>query len=491
MACIRRSIITSTSRARLLFAQQRFTNPSISSSYVNNHKQEEDHRKIHQHSGFSLQSRAYSVSGFRDPRWSQFIRHVPVSATNGVGFCLRERNMSTNVGTFNIDYMINMADKTMDIVVASTQVVYNEVAIAAADSWLPVAAWMDALDGIHKFTGLNWWATIVIATVILRTCMVHSKIYDLKVATNIAIMKQQLQEKRMSEAVVKEQVNEAYLKQSVPLLLSLIIRSVVYGTFHFAIYNMVGKVPSFETGGASWFLNLTTADPLYTLPVLYSYTLWLNFEVNIRNSSIFLQGNRSPDLKKNVRGVYAALMIPLCSYFPKAFFFYMITSNVYSLVFGLRPPPKSPGSQSKHCHPSVDAQTLQQEEVRETKPTATDQSTVPGSQSKHCHPSVDAQTLQQEEVRETKPTATDQSTVPGSQSKHCHPSVDAQTLQQEVQETKPTATDQSTVPSPQAIKKTISQEQKSTFQRVLSSVHKHRIKLLKKKLKEGKKNKKR
>nr|GEX65233.1 mitochondrial inner membrane protein OXA1-like [Tanacetum cinerariifolium] len=379
----------------------------------------------------------------------------------------------------------------MDTVVASTQAVYNEVAIAAADSWLPVAAWMDALDGIHKFTGLNWWATIVIATVILRTCMVHSKIYGLKFAINIAIMKQQLQEKRMGEAVVKEQVNEAYLMQSVPLLLSLIIRSVVYGTFHFAIYNMVGKVPSFETGGASWFLNLTTADPLYTLPVLYSYTLWLNFEVNIRNSSIFLQGNRSPDLKKNVRGVYAALMIPLCSYFPKAFFFYMITSNVYSLVFGLtirQPavqkflnipivglPPKSPGSQSKHCHPSVDAQTLQQEEVQETKPTATDQSTVPGSQSKHCQPSVNAQTLQQEEVRETKPTATDQSIVPGSRRK--------------VRETKPTATDQSTVPSPQASKKTISQEQKSTFQRVLSSVHKHRIKLLKKKLKEGKKNK--
>ena len=50
---------------------------------------------------------------------------------------------------------------------------------------------------------------------------------------------------------------------------------------HLQIYNMVGKVPSFETGGASWFLNLTTADPLYTLPVLYSYTFWLNLEVNI------------------------------------------------------------------------------------------------------------------------------------------------------------------------------------------------------------------
>ena len=79
-----------------------------------------------------------------------------MTATNGVGFYGRRRNMLTNVGTFNIDYMINMADKTMDNVVSSTQAVYNEVAIAAADSWLPVATWMDALDGIHKFTGVNW-----------------------------------------------------------------------------------------------------------------------------------------------------------------------------------------------------------------------------------------------------------------------------------------------------------------------------------------------
>ena len=81
---------------------------------------------------------------------------------------------------------------------------------------------------------------------------------------------------------------------------------------------------------------------------------------------------------------------------------------------------------------------------------------------------------------------------PGSQSKHCHPSVDAKTLQQEeVRETKSMSTDQSTVPSPQASKKTISQEQQSTFQRVSSSVHRHRIKFLKKKLKEVKNKKRR
>lgn len=32
----------------------------------------------------------------------------------------------------------------------------NEVAIAAADSYLPVAALQHVIDAVHNFTGLNW-----------------------------------------------------------------------------------------------------------------------------------------------------------------------------------------------------------------------------------------------------------------------------------------------------------------------------------------------
>lgn len=44
---------------------------------------------------------------------------------------------------------------------------------------------------------------------------------------------------------------------------------------------MVEKVPSFKDGGAFWFSDLTTADPLYMLPVLTSLTFLATVEVSI------------------------------------------------------------------------------------------------------------------------------------------------------------------------------------------------------------------
>ncbi|GJV48894.1 mitochondrial inner membrane protein OXA1-like protein [Tanacetum coccineum] len=69
----------------------------------------------------------------------------------------------------------------------STQAAVSEVAIAAADSWLPVAAFQYAFDGIHNFTGLNWWASIVIATVIIRTLSIPISIKIQKDMSKLAV----------------------------------------------------------------------------------------------------------------------------------------------------------------------------------------------------------------------------------------------------------------------------------------------------------------
>jgi len=48
-----------------------------------------------------------------------------------------------------------LADTTMDSVASQAPVV-NEVAIAAADSFLPVQALQYVIDAVHFYTGLNW-----------------------------------------------------------------------------------------------------------------------------------------------------------------------------------------------------------------------------------------------------------------------------------------------------------------------------------------------
>lgn len=157
-----------TTRAKL-FAQQRFT-PSISSHLHH----DEDRKNQHPDDKFNTfpQSRSYSVfsnntntqlglgfggSGgvrFRDPRWS----HAFGAPMTMSGLFLA-RNMSTTDEANKIDYMYDMADvladKTMEAVSNQAPAV-SEVAVAAADSWLPVAALQYAIDGVHNFTGLNW-----------------------------------------------------------------------------------------------------------------------------------------------------------------------------------------------------------------------------------------------------------------------------------------------------------------------------------------------
>ncbi|KAK1429275.1 hypothetical protein QVD17_11481 [Tagetes erecta] len=98
------------------------------------------------------------------------------------------------------------------------------------------------------------------------------------------------------------------------------------------IQNMVDKVPSFKTCGTSWFLDLTTADPFYILPCLTAFSFWITVEFNMQEG---LEGNPAAGTMKNVSRGFAALTVPFTATFPKALFCYWITSNLFSLVYGL------------------------------------------------------------------------------------------------------------------------------------------------------------
>ncbi|CAH1444290.1 unnamed protein product [Lactuca virosa] len=54
-------------------------------------------------------------------------------------------------------------------------------------------------------------------------------------------------------------------------LKGLFIQGPVFVNFFLVIHNMVKKVPSFQNGGISWFIDLTTADTFYILPCLTAF----------------------------------------------------------------------------------------------------------------------------------------------------------------------------------------------------------------------------
>lgn len=157
----RRSIST---RAKLFYQQQRFA-PSFS------HLQREDDRKNpepssenpkilrylqHSCSGNGVSGVGGTRNSFVDRRFCAQQFMPPMS----LGGCL-VRNMSTGVGegVDKIEYMSDIADVLSDTAVeavASQAPAVNEVAVAAADSFLPVAALQHLIDNFHCYTGLNW-----------------------------------------------------------------------------------------------------------------------------------------------------------------------------------------------------------------------------------------------------------------------------------------------------------------------------------------------
>ncbi|XP_021754351.1 mitochondrial inner membrane protein OXA1-like [Chenopodium quinoa] len=268
---------------------------------------------------------------------------------HGTGAISFHRYMSTSVGEasdkvgFISDVAEVMSDTTMDAVVSQAPVL-SEVATAAADSAIPVAALQYLIDGVHSFTGLNWWASIALTTLMIRGMTVPFLISQLKATAKLTLMRPRLEEiKGEMEATGNTdegrlKMNEIFKEYGVtPFtpLKGLLIQGPVFISFFLSckliISNMAEKVPSFEEGGAFWFTDLTTPDARYILPVLTAVTFLITVELNMQEG---MEGNPvASTMKKFSRGL-AVLTVPFTMSFPKAIFCYWITSNCFSFAYG-------------------------------------------------------------------------------------------------------------------------------------------------------------
>ncbi|KAI7995289.1 Mitochondrial inner membrane protein OXA1 [Camellia lanceoleosa] len=332
-----------------LLARERFT-PSIPLIHRddNDHKSHQKDRNfntLHQHQSFGSRINTFAGfnTSFQDQRWSQFSISPMLGSVLG-------RHMSTAVGegADKIEYMADvaevLADKTAEVVASAAPAV-NEVAIAAADSAFPVAALQYLIDNVHSFTGFEWWASIVVTTLLIRGATIPLLINQLKSTTKLSLLrpqleeiKQEMQDRGMEPKAVAEgqQRMQALFKEYgvTPFtpLKGLLFQGPVFVSFFLAISNMVEKVPSFKHGGAYWFTDLTTPDSMYIFPVLTALSFWITVECNMQEG---MEGNPAAKTMKNVSRVFAIVTVPLTMTFPKAIFCYWITSNLFSLTYGL------------------------------------------------------------------------------------------------------------------------------------------------------------
>ncbi|KAH6821514.1 hypothetical protein C2S53_018580 [Perilla frutescens var. hirtella] len=187
------------------------------------------------------------------------------------------RNMSTD----GVDVV---GEKAVEAVVVP---VANEVAAAASGNFL-VDAVQYLIDHVHTFTGLNWWASIALSTILIRTLLLPLTIHQLKALSKFKRIRPQVLEIHHAEtessdkspvalalhrAQMKKLLNEYGINRFTNLA-SSVTQFIVVLSLYAAIVNMAGKIESFKDGGAFWFTDLTTLDAMHILPFLTTWTFW-------------------------------------------------------------------------------------------------------------------------------------------------------------------------------------------------------------------------
>ncbi|KAK3153111.1 hypothetical protein QOZ80_2BG0167950 [Eleusine coracana subsp. coracana] len=135
--------------------------------------------------------------------------------------------------------------------VASVPAPYpGEVAAAAADSFFPVAALQHVIDAVHSFTGLNWWASIALTTILIRCATVPLLVKQLKATAKLQALKPEMDvikdemdtpDRKLAQEGQKK-MNALLKKHGVsPLtpLKGILIQGPVFMSFFFAIRNMI------------------------------------------------------------------------------------------------------------------------------------------------------------------------------------------------------------------------------------------------------------
>lgn len=150
------------------------------------------------------------------------------------------------------------------------------------------------VEHIYVFTGLPWWASIVLAAVAIRIAIFKTYVASADTSARLLIIKPQIQE-------VKERVNEAkragdlqaltrhsqeihriYAAAGIKIWKSFLpFANVPLGFGFFRLTRNMAElpVPGLENGGLLWFTDLTVSDPFFILPLGTGVMTYMVFKV--------------------------------------------------------------------------------------------------------------------------------------------------------------------------------------------------------------------
>jgi mitochondrial inner membrane protein COX18 len=259
----------------------------------------------------------------------------------------------------------------------------------------PVEYIQHGLLQLHDTTGLPWWATIVLSTVMLRTCITMPlAIYQNKILARVenlslempAIVKELKQEtayamkkfnwtekqaRILYNRSLKKQWNKLIVRDNCHPAKTMILlwgQIPLWICQSVALRNLINMLPdpsSLEAkityteltiGGFGWIPNLTEVDQSFIIPVVLGLTNLAIIEM--QTMLRVRQQSRFQKYTVNFFRLISIGMVPLACYVPSALSLYWVTSSVYGLTQNLillSPRVKRavgiPKTPSEHEHP--------------------------------------------------------------------------------------------------------------------------------------------
>ncbi|RUS17339.1 60Kd inner membrane protein-domain-containing protein [Endogone sp. FLAS-F59071] len=232
---------------------------------------------------------------------------------------------------------------TSDVIVQTAMQIGDLRAMGLVHS-TPVGFLQAFLEAIHVWTGLPWWGTIVVATLIIRTSLVPFIINIQRNNARLMNINPEVQEhmKEINKAKVNQDVetmqrhstelqglfekNQCHPIKSIYLPL---IQMPIMISFFMGLRAMSElPVPQFKEGGLFWFTDLTSSDPYYILPILSSAGILAILEAGTEAGMT----NPQTNMMKNVFRAMTVVMVPFTAWLPTSVFVYWMTSNTYSIA---------------------------------------------------------------------------------------------------------------------------------------------------------------
>nr|CCA19898.1 mitochondrial inner membrane protein OXA1 putative [Albugo laibachii Nc14] len=240
--------------------------------------------------------------------------------------------------TMNTSYEQNANDNITQIVAAASDSTTNavpELGFGLGDLTI------QALAYIHSTTGLPWWATIAVSTVIVRSVMIYPSIKGIRNAAKLKIIQPKL-EKLKEEMEVGPRTPEKVIdfQRKYKALMSANDVSIFRGLyvplfqipmflgFFWGLRELPKYYESCKEGGALWFTDLGAADPTYILPVLNAALMLVAVETGSEGG---LNNDMRDKMKIGMRCM-SVLMIPFTMHFETGLFVFWIASNTCSLA---------------------------------------------------------------------------------------------------------------------------------------------------------------